>query len=64
MDWISLMMMEAYRVLASLGLTHSVEAWDEAGSVTGGVYEIRANRPFLGCSASYARTLTSASWTG
>ncbi|HCM05987.1 MAG TPA: leucyl/phenylalanyl-tRNA--protein transferase [Oceanospirillales bacterium] len=46
--WITEEMEQAYIRLNANGISHSVECWDESGSLVGGLYGILINRVFYG----------------
>lgn len=46
--WITDEFIEAYCALHEAGMAHSVEAWDESGSLVGGVYGVDAGGIFCG----------------
>lgn len=46
--WITPRLIEAFRALHSAGIAHSVEAWDEAGTLVGGLYGVDAGGVFCG----------------
>ena len=46
--WITPPMLRAYRALHRAGDAHSVEAWDEAGALVGGLYGVAAGGVFSG----------------
>lgn len=46
--WIVPAMIRAYQALHRLGFAHSVEAWDEAGQLVGGLYGVAVGRLFSG----------------
>ncbi|MEF8793074.1 leucyl/phenylalanyl-tRNA--protein transferase [Thiohalorhabdus sp.] len=46
--WLDPQMIQAYRRLHAHGLAHSVEAWDEAGNLVGGLYGVALGRVFFG----------------
>ncbi|MFB6261218.1 MAG: leucyl/phenylalanyl-tRNA--protein transferase [Thiohalorhabdaceae bacterium] len=46
--WLDPQMIRAYQRLHAHGLAHSVEAWDEAGNLAGGLYGVALGRVFFG----------------
>jgi len=46
--WITSEMMAAYGRLHQLGFAHSVEAWDEAGELVGGLYGVSLGGAYFG----------------
>lgn len=46
--WISSEIVDAYRVLASRGIAHSVEAWTPEGQLVGGLYGVNVGGLFAG----------------
>ena len=52
--WITPPMHDAYRALHRAGHAHSVEAWDEAGALVGGLYGVSAGVGFSGESMFHA----------
>ncbi len=46
--WITPPMLRAYRALHRAGYAHSVEAWDEAGTLVGGLYGVAVGGVFSG----------------
>jgi len=46
--WITPPMLRAYRALHQAGSAHSVEAWDEAGTLVGGLYGVAVGGVFSG----------------
>jgi leucyl/phenylalanyl-tRNA--protein transferase len=46
--WISDPFIDAYKTLHELGWAHSVEVFDRAGQLAGGLYGVRVNRLFAG----------------
>jgi leucyl/phenylalanyl-tRNA---protein transferase len=46
--WITAPLRRAYERLHTLGEAHSVEAWDEAGTLVGGLYGVNAGSYFSG----------------
>jgi len=46
--WISPRMIEAYTALHDAGHAHSIEAWDEAGALAGGLYGVCLGGAFFG----------------
>lgn len=53
--WISAPFVEAYTTLHELGWAHSVEVFDRAGRLAGGLYGVRVNRLFAGESMFHLR---------
>jgi leucyl/phenylalanyl-tRNA--protein transferase len=53
--WISAPFIEAYTTLHELGWAHSVEVFDRAGRLAGGLYGVRVNRLFAGESMFHLR---------
>jgi leucyl/phenylalanyl-tRNA---protein transferase len=53
--WISDPFIEAYTMLHELGWAHSVEVFDRAGHLAGGLYGVRVNRLFAGESMFHLR---------
>ena len=54
--WIDRDMIRAYTRLHELGWVHSVEAWDEAGELAGGLYGVAIGGLFAGESMFHHRT--------
>ncbi len=46
--WITKEFIEVYSELHTLGMAHSVEAWDESGNLAGGLYGVDAGGVFCG----------------
>ncbi len=46
--WITLPMLHTYRAFHTLGHAHSVEAWDEKGTLVGGLYGVSVGGVFSG----------------
>ena len=46
--WITLPMLRAYHTFHQAGYAHSVEAWDEAGALVGGLYGVAVGGVFSG----------------
>ena len=57
--WITDDFIEAYTELHELGHAHSVEVWDEAGDLVGGLYGVDAGGVFCGESMFHTRPNTS-----
>jgi leucyl/phenylalanyl-tRNA--protein transferase len=55
-SWISPRMIRAYGRLHALGWAHSLEIWDEAGQLIGGIYGVQIGGVFTGESMFYDRT--------
>src|SRR5581483_311622 len=53
--WITPQFIEAYTELHELGWAHSVEVFDRAGALAGGLYGVRIQRFFAGESMFYAQ---------
>ncbi|HEV2708115.1 MAG TPA: leucyl/phenylalanyl-tRNA--protein transferase [Pyrinomonadaceae bacterium] len=53
--WINDAMIDAYCELHRRGHAHSVEAWDERGTLVGGIYGVDADGAFAGESMFYTR---------
>ncbi len=53
--WITAAFIERYTELHEAGGAHSVEAWDEAGNLVGGVYGVDAGGVFCGESMFYKK---------
>ncbi|HMO79912.1 MAG TPA: leucyl/phenylalanyl-tRNA--protein transferase [Pyrinomonadaceae bacterium] len=53
--WITPAFVERYTELHEAGMAHSVEAWDEAGNLVGGIYGVDAGGVFCGESMFYKR---------
>ena len=53
--WITEEFVEAYSTLHRLGWAHSVEAYDRAGQLAGGLYGVRVNGLFAGESMFYTQ---------
>lgn len=54
--WITLEMTHAYGELHDLGVAHSVEVWDAAGDLVGGVYGVAVGAAFSGESMFHRAT--------
>ncbi len=54
--WINEQFIDAYHVLHTMGWAHSVEVFDEAGHLVGGLYGVKINRFFAGESMFSAAT--------
>jgi leucyl/phenylalanyl-tRNA--protein transferase len=46
--WILKEMIAAYNELAKMGFAHSIEVWDECGSLAGGLYGVSIGETFFG----------------
>ena len=55
-NWINQTFIDAYTQLHEEGLAHSVEVWNEAGDLVGGLYGVRINRFFAGESMFHIET--------
>ena len=55
-SWITPDVLDAYRELHRLGWAHSVETWNEAGELVGGLYGVRIDRFFAGESMFHLET--------
>jgi leucyl/phenylalanyl-tRNA--protein transferase len=53
--WITPQFIDAYTALHELGWAHSVEVFDRAGTLAGGLYGVRIERFFAGESMFYAQ---------
>lgn len=53
--WITLAMRAAYTALHQQGYAHSVETWDEEGTLVGGLYGVAVDGVFTGESLFYRR---------
>lgn len=54
--WIDRDIVDAYTRLHAMGWVHSVEAWDDAGVLAGGLYGVAVNGLFAGESMFHRRT--------
>jgi leucyl/phenylalanyl-tRNA--protein transferase len=55
-NWINQHFIDAYTDLHEEGLAHSVEVWNEAGDLVGGLYGVRINKFFAGESMFHVET--------
>jgi leucyl/phenylalanyl-tRNA--protein transferase len=55
-NWITREFIDAYSKLHDEGHAHSVEVWNEAGELVGGLYGVRINRFFAGESMFHIQT--------